>query len=142
MQSQSGRSDIFLAYSQRPQQTSTASKAETNVFLLPALIDDIPEIQKMKMLLEPGLLAVPLPWGHWGIPTASQSSTNVFLLPALIDDITKNTSPRKTKVGNGFGARAFGRPSSLGPRLHKAPLMSFFLSQCLWLALFPWATAE
>ena len=43
MQSQSGRSDIFLAYSQRPQQTSTASKAETNVFLLPALIDDIPK---------------------------------------------------------------------------------------------------
>jgi hypothetical protein len=70
----------------------------------------------MKMLLEPGLSAVPLPWGHCRIPTASQSSTDVFLLPALIDDIPKNTSPRKTKVENALRARAFDRPFSLGPR--------------------------
>jgi hypothetical protein len=53
----------------------------------------------MKMLLEPGLSAVPLPWGHCGIPTASQSSTNVFLLPALIDDIPKKTQvPERQKL--------------------------------------------
>jgi hypothetical protein len=56
----------------------------------------------MKMLLEPGLSAIPLPWGHCGIPTASQSSTNVFLLPALIDDTPKNKSPRKCFWSQGF----------------------------------------
>jgi hypothetical protein len=79
-----------------------ASQSSTHVFLLPALIDNIPktqvpERQKLKMLLEPGLLAGPLPWGHGGIPTASQSSTHVSFFTSVDRRYPKKNKSQKDK---------------------------------------------
>jgi hypothetical protein len=57
------------------------------------------------MILEPGLLAGPLPLGHGGI-THGCTNLNSCLSFTSVDG----------KVENALRAKAFGRPSSLGPR--------------------------
>ena len=76
----------------------------------------VPERQRLKMLLEPGLLAGPFPFGHGGITHGFTKLNSCLSFTSVDRRYPKNTSPRKTKVENAFRARAFGRPSSLGPR--------------------------
>ena len=75
----------------------------------------VPERQRLKMLLEPGLLAGPFPFGHGGITHGFTKLNSCLSFTSVDRRYPKNTSPRKTKVENAFRARAFGRPSSLGP---------------------------
>ena len=104
-----GHSYIFLTYSQRPQQVSTASNDRSPYIFL---------IRGQRPLQAFGRSSSLGPL----LNTHGFTKLNLCLSFTSVD----RQCPRKTKVENAFGARAFGRPSYLGPRLHKAQLMSFF----------------